>query len=49
MRANDLPEAIKLQNGPDYGLTAGIHSLGNLGRSNHFDCFLDWSLDFQDS
>jgi RHH-type proline utilization regulon transcriptional repressor/proline dehydrogenase/delta 1-pyrroline-5-carboxylate dehydrogenase len=27
MRAKDLSEAIKLQNAPDYGLTAGIHSL----------------------
>jgi len=27
MRAKDLNEAIKLQNAPDYGLTAGIHSL----------------------
>jgi RHH-type transcriptional regulator, proline utilization regulon repressor / proline dehydrogenase / delta 1-pyrroline-5-carboxylate dehydrogenase len=29
MRARDLAEAIKLQNAPDYGLTAGIHSLDN--------------------
>ena len=27
MKAKDLTEAIKLQNAPDYGLTAGIHSL----------------------
>lgn len=27
MRAKNLAEAIKLQNAPDYGLTAGIHSL----------------------
>ena len=27
MRAKDLTEAIRLQNAPDYGLTAGIHSL----------------------
>jgi RHH-type transcriptional regulator, proline utilization regulon repressor / proline dehydrogenase / delta 1-pyrroline-5-carboxylate dehydrogenase len=27
MRAKDLSGAIKLQNAPDYGLTAGIHSL----------------------
>jgi RHH-type proline utilization regulon transcriptional repressor/proline dehydrogenase/delta 1-pyrroline-5-carboxylate dehydrogenase len=29
MKAKDLSEAIKLQNAPDYGLTAGIHSLDN--------------------
>jgi RHH-type proline utilization regulon transcriptional repressor/proline dehydrogenase/delta 1-pyrroline-5-carboxylate dehydrogenase len=29
MRAKDLDEAIKLQNAPEYGLTAGIHSLDN--------------------
>jgi RHH-type proline utilization regulon transcriptional repressor/proline dehydrogenase/delta 1-pyrroline-5-carboxylate dehydrogenase len=29
MRARDLSEAIRLQNAPDYGLTAGIHSLDN--------------------
>jgi RHH-type transcriptional regulator, proline utilization regulon repressor / proline dehydrogenase / delta 1-pyrroline-5-carboxylate dehydrogenase len=29
MKAKDLNEAIKLQNAPDYGLTAGIHSLDN--------------------
>jgi RHH-type proline utilization regulon transcriptional repressor/proline dehydrogenase/delta 1-pyrroline-5-carboxylate dehydrogenase len=29
MRARDLTEAIKLQNAPDYGLTAGIQSLDN--------------------
>jgi RHH-type proline utilization regulon transcriptional repressor/proline dehydrogenase/delta 1-pyrroline-5-carboxylate dehydrogenase len=29
MKAKNLAEAIKLQNAPDYGLTAGIHSLDN--------------------
>lgn len=29
MRARDLTEAIRIQNMPDYGLTAGIHSLDN--------------------
>ncbi len=29
MRAGDLAEAINLQNAPEYGLTAGIHSLDN--------------------
>jgi RHH-type proline utilization regulon transcriptional repressor/proline dehydrogenase/delta 1-pyrroline-5-carboxylate dehydrogenase len=29
MKARDLSEAIELQNAPDYGLTAGIHSLDN--------------------
>ena len=29
MRAKDLPEALRLQNAPEYGLTAGIHSLDN--------------------
>jgi RHH-type proline utilization regulon transcriptional repressor/proline dehydrogenase/delta 1-pyrroline-5-carboxylate dehydrogenase len=29
MKARDLSEAIKIQNAPDYGLTAGIHSLDN--------------------
>jgi RHH-type proline utilization regulon transcriptional repressor/proline dehydrogenase/delta 1-pyrroline-5-carboxylate dehydrogenase len=29
MKAKNLAEAIKLQNAPDYGLTAGVHSLDN--------------------
>ena len=28
MTADTLEEAIELQNAPDYGLTAGLHSLG---------------------